>query len=95
MLRWWGWNKKGRYCMDRRRGGWNRMMRRVSPSSLGRFVPFKANAVRRHHIPKQHHRATNSVAYDAALRHRGSLAVRFTAAMIADWKAAPRTTQGG
>ena len=38
-------------------------------------VPFKANAERRHHIPKQRHRATNSAAYDAALRQRGSLAV--------------------
>ena len=38
-------------------------------------VPFKANAERRHHIPKQRHRATNSAAYDAALRQRGSLTV--------------------
>ncbi len=58
-------------------------------------VPFKANAERRHHIPRQRHRATNSAAYDAALRQRGSLTVWFTDAAIATWKAEPRTTRGG
>ncbi len=58
-------------------------------------VPFKANAERRHHIPKQRHRVTNSAAYDAALRQRGSLTVWFTDAAIAAWKAEPRTTRGG
>jgi len=58
-------------------------------------VPFKANAERRHHIPKQRHRATNSAAYDAALRQRGSLTVWFTDAAIAAWKAEARTTRGG
>jgi hypothetical protein len=58
-------------------------------------VPFKANAVRRRHIPKQRHRVTNSAAYDAALRQRGSLTVWFTDAAIAAWKAEPRTTRGG
>jgi len=57
-------------------------------------VPFKANAERRHHIPKQRHRATKSAAYDAALRQRGSLTVWFTDAAIAGWKAEPRTTRG-
>jgi len=56
---------------------------------------FKANAERRHRIPKQRHRATNSAAYDAALRQRGSLTVWFTDAAIAAWKAEPRTTRGG
>ncbi len=56
---------------------------------------FKANAERRHHIPKQRHRAMNSAAYDAALRQRGSLTVWFTDAAIAAWKAEPRTTRGG
>ncbi len=67
------------------------------PSSLSGVgaVPFKANAERRHHIPKQRHRATNSAAYDAALRQRGSLTVWFTDAAIAAWKAEPRTTRGG
>lgn len=59
-----------------------------------RFVPFKANAARRHHIPKQPHRATNSAVCDAALRQRGSLTVWFTGAAIAAWKAEPRTTRG-
>ena len=58
-------------------------------------MPFKANAERRHHIPKQRHRVTNSAAYDAALRQRDSLMVWFTDAAIAAWKAEPRTTRGG
>ena len=58
-------------------------------------MPFKANADRRHHIPKQRHRATNSAAYDAALRQRGSLTVWFTEEAIAAWTAEPRTTRGG
>ncbi len=64
-------------------------------SVLGWSVPFKANAERRHHIPKQRHRVTNSAAYDAALRQRGSLTIWFTDAAIAAWKAEPRTTRGG
>ena len=56
---------------------------------------FKVNAGRRHHIPKQRHRVTNTAAYDAALRQRGSLTVWFTDATIAAWKAQPRTTRGG
>ncbi len=58
-------------------------------------MPFKANADRRHHIPKQRYRATNSAAYDVALRQRGSLTVWFTEEAIAAWKAEPRTTRGG
>ncbi len=58
-------------------------------------MPFKANADRRHHIPRQRHRVTNPAAYDAALRQRGSLTVWFTDAAIAAWKAEPRTTRGG
>ena len=58
-------------------------------------LPFKANAERRHHIPKQRHRVTNSAAHDAALRQRGSLTVWFTDTAIAAWKAEPRTTRGG
>src|SRR3954469_14311106 len=38
-------------------------------------VPFKANAARRHRIPKQRHRVTNWAAYEAGLRQRGSLTV--------------------
>jgi hypothetical protein len=58
-------------------------------------LPFKANADRRHHIPKQRHRVTNWRQYDAALRQRGSLTVWFTDEAIAGWRAQPRTTPGG
>ncbi|MGI4942957.1 MAG: transposase [Janthinobacterium lividum] len=58
-------------------------------------MPFKVKADRRHHIPLQRQRVTNSTAYDAALRQRGSLTVWFTNAAIATWKAEPRTTPGG
>jgi Transposase DDE domain len=59
------------------------------------IVPFKANAARRHRIPKQRHKVTNWAAYDAALRRRGSLTVWFTEEAIAAWRAVPRTTPGG
>jgi Transposase DDE domain len=58
-------------------------------------LPFKANAARRHHIPKQKHRVTNWAEYDAGLRARGSLTVWFTPEAVAAWAAAPRTTRGG
>ncbi len=58
-------------------------------------MPFKLNHDRRHHIPRQKHRVTNSAAYDAALRQRGSLTVWFTDEAIAGWQAALRTTPGG
>src|ERR671926_262112 len=55
-------------------------------------VPFKANAARRHRIPKQRHRVTDWAAYDAALRQRGSLTVWFTEEALAAWRAAPDHT---
>ena len=58
-------------------------------------MPFKAQAARRHHIPKQKHRVTNWAAYDAGLRARGSLTVWFSAEAVAAWKAEPRTGRGG
>ena len=58
-------------------------------------MPFKANAARRRHIPKQKRKVTNWAAYDASLRQRGSLTVWFTDEAIAAWRAAPRTAQGG
>jgi hypothetical protein len=58
-------------------------------------VPFKANAARRHHIPKQRHKVTNWADYDAALRQRGSLTVWFSEEAIAAWAAEPRATPGG
>src|SRR3954447_25216122 len=58
-------------------------------------VPCKANAARRHRIPRQRHRVTNWAAYDTALRQRGSLTVWFTDEAITAWHAEPRTTRGG
>src|SRR5436305_5188089 len=58
-------------------------------------VPFKANAARRHRIPRQRHRDTNWAEYDAALRQRGSLTVWFTDEAVKAWAAEPRTTRGG
>src|SRR3954452_9167261 len=60
-----------------------------------RTLPFKLNQDRRHHIPRQKHKVTNSAAYDAALRQRGSLTVWFTDEAIEGWRAEPRTTPGG
>jgi hypothetical protein len=51
-------------------------------------LPFKLNQDRRH-IPRQKHRVTNSAAYDAALRQRGSLTVWFTDEAIEGWRAEP------
>src|SRR3954464_11851775 len=61
----------------------------------GSPMPFKANADRRHHIPKQRRRVTNWAEYDAALRQRGSLTVWFTEEAVAAGEAEPRTTPGG
>ena len=58
-------------------------------------MPFKANASRRHHIPRQQYRVTNWAEYDASLRQRGSLTVWFSEEAIAAWRAEPRTTRGG
>ncbi len=58
-------------------------------------MPFKTNAARRHHIPRQRHRVTNWSEYDTALRQRGSLTVWFSEEAIAAWRAEPRTTRGG
>jgi hypothetical protein len=46
-------------------------------------VPFKANAARRHRIPRQRHWVTNWAEYDASLRQRGSLTIWFTDEAIA------------
>ena len=58
-------------------------------------MPFKLNADRRHHIPKQTFKVTNWRDYDVSLRQRGSLTVWFTEEAIAAWTAEPRTTRGG
>src|SRR3954451_5307326 len=74
-----------------------RMAERGGPSHDPRTsaVPFKANAARRHRIPRQRHRVTNWAEYDAALLQRGSLTVWFTDEAVAAWRAEPRTTRGG
>src|SRR5687767_10173949 len=58
-------------------------------------MPHKANAARRHHIPRPKRRVTNWSEYNESLRQRGSLTVWFTDEAAAAWKAAPRTTPGG
>jgi len=71
--------------------------------TLDAILAFKLNAERRHHIPKQKHKVTNSLGallrswrdYDASLRQRGSLTVWITEEAIAAWTAEPRTTRGG
>ncbi|MFC0387538.1 IS5 family transposase [Muricoccus vinaceus] len=57
-------------------------------------MPFKANADRRHRIPKQRQRVTNWAEYDAGLRARGSLTVWFTAEAIEGWQAEARSGRG-
>jgi hypothetical protein len=56
-------------------------------------MPFKANAARRHRIPKQRRPVTNWAEYDASLRRRGSLTVWFSEEAVATWRAEPRTTR--
>jgi Transposase DDE domain len=58
-------------------------------------LPFKANAGRRHHIPRQQHRVTDWPAYEAGLRARGGLTAWLAAEAIAAWRAEPRNTWGG
>jgi hypothetical protein len=58
-------------------------------------MPFKANADRRHRIPKQRHKVTNWAEYDAGLRARGSLTVWFSEAAVEGWRAEARSGRGG
>jgi hypothetical protein len=58
-------------------------------------MPFKANADRRHRIPKQRRRITNWAEYNAALRQRSNLTVWFTKAAIAAWHAGFTHRPGG
>ena len=48
-------------------------------------MPYKANQMRRHKIPKARYRIKNWPAYDAALRDRGNLTVWVTPAALAAW----------
>ena len=67
----------------------------MSLSEPDAVLPFKLNADRRRHIPKQTFKVTNWRDYDASLRQRGSLTVWFTDEAITAWQAEPRTTRGG
>src|SRR5919202_6252540 len=58
-------------------------------------MPFKANADRRHRIPRQRQRVTNWAEYDAGLRARGSLTIWFSDAAIEGWRAEARSGRGG
>jgi hypothetical protein len=50
-------------------------------------MPYKANADRRHKIPKARYRVTNWPEYDAALVRRGSLTFWVTEEALAAWHA--------
>ncbi|MBB3428886.1 hypothetical protein FHT85_005917 [Rhizobium sp. BK312] len=58
-------------------------------------MPFKHNAVRRHHISKVKFKVTNWAEYEAGLRRRGSLTLWMTQDAASAWQAAKRTTRGG
>ena len=57
-------------------------------------MPYKANELRRHKIPKVRYRVQNWPEYDKALQRRGSLTVWVTPEAIAAWQP-PRTGQKG
>ena len=64
-------------------GRWHGRERRCFGCSGSFAMPHKANAGRRHHIPRPKRRVTNWAEYGAALRRRGSLTVWFTEEAIA------------
>ena len=64
------------------------------PSPLEIFMPYKANELRRHKIPKARYKIANWAEYDAALRRRGSLTVWVTPEALAAWTPA-RTGKRG
>jgi hypothetical protein len=57
-------------------------------------MPYKANAARRHKIPRARYKLANWPEYDRALQHRGSLTVWVTPEALAAWHP-PRTGQRG
>jgi hypothetical protein len=57
-------------------------------------MPYKANAARRHRIPRARYRVTNWPEYDRALQHRGGPTVRVTPEALAAWHP-PRTGRRG
>ena len=58
-------------------------------------MPYKANADRRHKIPKMRYRVTNWPDYDAALVRRGSLTLWITQEALAAWHAPVTGKRGG
>src|SRR4051794_30343641 len=58
-------------------------------------MPYKANAERRHKIPKTRYRVTNWPEYDAALVRRGSLTLWVTEEALAAWHAPMTDKRGG
>src|SRR3954463_4815634 len=58
-------------------------------------MPYKANADRRHKIPKMRYRVTNWPEYDAALVRRGSLTLWVTEEALAAWHAPVTGKRGG
>ena len=87
---------KGRCCRGRLGGA--RALVGVAGSSrsdLDAILPFKLNADRCHHSPRQKFKVTNWRPYDASLPQRGGLTVWVTDEAIAAWTAEPRTTRGG
>jgi hypothetical protein len=57
-------------------------------------MPYKANELRRHRIPKAQYEVENWAEYDAALRRRGSLTVWVTPEAIAAWLPAANGRRG-
>jgi Transposase DDE domain len=58
-------------------------------------MPYKANAERRHKIPKMRYRVTNWPEYDAALVRRGSLTLWVAEEALAAWRAPATGKRGG
>src|SRR5690348_597192 len=58
-------------------------------------MPYKANADRRHKIPRARYRVTNWADYDAALVRRGSLTLWVTEEALAAWRAPATGKRGG
>ena len=58
-------------------------------------MPYKANAERRHKIPKARYRVTNWPDYDAALVRRGSLTLWVIEEALAAWRAPVTGKRGG
>jgi hypothetical protein len=55
-------------------------------------MPHKANAARRHHIPRPKRRVTNWAEYNEALRQRGSLTHIIAHAI--DWRRRDKQMRG-